>query len=78
MILIPLILVCSLLILIGFLAGKMRGESIGTMAKELFGIGRSTIGPIVMFVIIVLLIALILWFGYQFLNYGVDRLNDRF
>ncbi len=78
MILIPLILVCSLLILIGFLAGKIRGGSIKSMSKELLDIGLSTIGPIVMFVIIVLLIVLVLRLGYFFFDNMVDSLVNRF
>lgn len=50
MILVPLILVCVFFILVGFIAGKKRGQSNDKMSKELFEIGKFSLLPILCFV----------------------------
>lgn len=74
MIFVPLIIVCLILILSGLLIGFIRGESMGKMAKELFSIYRSAIGPLFTIILVILLICLILWLGYLVIDVCIDRL----
>lgn len=74
MIFIPLLIVCLLIILVGIVIGKVRGESFKTMLNELLSIGNSTLSPLFQFVVVVFVIVIFLSFGYLFLNYVMDRL----
>ena len=78
MIFIPLLLVCSIIILIGIVFGRVHGESVKTMLKDLSSIGNSTLLPLLHFVVAVLVIVLFLSFIYLFLNYVTDMLVSRF
>ena len=78
MIFIPLLLVCSTIILIGIVLGKIHRESTKTMLKELLSIGDSTLSPLFQFVVVVFVIVIFLLLGYLFLNYVMDRLVNRF
>lgn len=78
MIFIPLLVVCSIIILIGIVMGKIHGESTKTMLKELLQISDSTISPLLQFIVVVFVIVTFLSLSYLFLNYIIDRLVTRF
>lgn len=65
MILIPIITVCTVLILVGLIAGKIHGQSLSKMLKEVFIIGRSSIGPIIAIILVTAIILLGLIFFWR-------------
>lgn len=54
MILLPLLIVCVILIVIGFAAGKSHGQSNEKMFKELSTIGKVSLLPVIIIVTIAL------------------------
>lgn len=60
MILVPLLIVCVILIVIGFAAGKRHGQSNENMFKELFTIGKVSLLPVIIIVAIALIFLFLL------------------
>lgn len=78
MIFIPLLIVCLLIILVGTLMGKARGESTRTMLEELLTIGESTFSPLFQFTIVILIVVLFLLGIYYFLDFIADSMVYHF
>lgn len=60
MIFVPLLIVCAILIVVGFVAGKKHGQSNDKMFKELFTIGKVSLLPVIIIVTIALVLLFIL------------------
>lgn len=64
MILVPLLIVCIILIVIGFAAGKSHGQSNEKMFKELSTIGKVSLLPVI------IIVAIALFFLFLLLYHG--------
>ena len=60
MIFVPLLVVCTVLVMIGLIAGKAHGQSGKEMAKELFTIGKVSLLPVIITVAVALLFLFLL------------------